>query len=133
MSKKRLNEIARELGVSSKEVVAKAQELGFEVKSHASSVDEASAKRLADSFTKKVEAQKTVEKVQSVEKATESKAPVVKQEVPAPATKEEPKAVASAAPHRPQSRNFKAEREARAKEQAAKRAQGKGGQNKQGQ
>ncbi|HEL2382541.1 TPA: translation initiation factor IF-2 [Streptococcus suis] len=131
MSKKRLNEIARELGVSSKEVVAKAQELGFEVKSHASSVDEASAKRLADSFTKKAEVQKTVEKVQSVEKPTESKAPVVKEEVPA--NKEEPKAVAPAAPHRPQSRNFKAEREARAKEQAAKRAQGKGGQNKHGQ
>ncbi|HFR3538654.1 TPA: translation initiation factor IF-2 [Streptococcus suis] len=131
MSKKRLNEIARELGVSSKEVVAKAQELGFEVKSHASSVDEASAKRLADSFTKKAEAQKPVEKVQSVEKPTESKAPVVKEEVPA--NKEEPKVVAPAAPHRPQSRNFKAEREARAKEQAAKRAQGKGGQNKHGQ
>ncbi|NQJ70773.1 translation initiation factor IF-2 [Streptococcus suis] len=131
MSKKRLNEIARELGVSSKEVVAKAQELGFEVKSHASSVDEASAKRLADSFTKKAEAQKPVEKVQSVEKPTGSKAPVVKEEVPA--NKEEPKVVAPAAPHRPQSRNFKAEREARAKEQAAKRAQGKGGQNKHGQ
>lgn len=131
MSKKRLNEIARELGVSSKEVVAKAQELGFEVKSHASSVDEASAKRLADSFTKKAEVPKTVEKVQSVEKPTESKAPVVKEEVPA--NKEEPKAVAPATPHRPQSRNFKAEREARAKEQAAKRAQGKGGQNKHGQ
>ncbi|MDW8681880.1 translation initiation factor IF-2 [Streptococcus suis] len=131
MSKKRLNEIARELGVSSKEVVAKAQELGFEVKSHASSVDEASAKRLADSFTKKAEVQKPVEKVQSVEKPTESKAPVVKEEVPA--NKEEPKAVAPAAPHRPQSRNFKAEREARAKEQAAKRAQGKGGQGKQNQ
>lgn len=133
MSKKRLNEIARELGVSSKEVVAKAQELGFEVKSHASSVDEASAKRLADSFTKKAETPKPVEQVQSVEKPTESKAPATKQEAPAPATKEEPKAVAPAAPHRPQSRNFKAEREARAKEQAAKRAQGKGGQNKQGQ
>ncbi|HEL2109967.1 TPA: translation initiation factor IF-2 [Streptococcus suis] len=133
MSKKRLNEIARELGVSSKEVVAKAQELGFEVKSHASSVDEASAKRLADSFTKKAEVPKPVEKVQSVEKPTESKAPATKQEAPAPATKEEPKAVAPAAPHRPQSRNFKAEREARAKEQAAKRAQGKGGQNKHGQ
>lgn len=131
MSKKRLNEIARELGVSSKEVVAKAQELGFEVKSHASSVDEASAKRLADSFTKKAEAPKPVEKVQSVEKPTESKAPVVKEGVPA--NKEEPKAVTPATPHRPQSRNFKAEREARAKEQAAKRAQGKGGQNKHGQ
>lgn len=131
MSKKRLNEIARELGLSSKEVVAKAQELGFEVKSHASSVDEASAKRLADSFAKKAEVPKPVEKVQSVEKPTESKAPVVKEEVPA--NKEEPKAVAPAAPHRPQSRNFKAEREARAKEQAAKRVQGKAGQNKHGQ
>jgi len=50
MSKKRLNEIARELGKTSKEVVAKAQELGFDVKSHASSVDDASAKRIADSF-----------------------------------------------------------------------------------
>ncbi|HEP1818849.1 TPA: translation initiation factor IF-2 [Streptococcus suis] len=133
MSKKRLNEIARELGVSSKEVVAKAQELGFEVKSHASSVDEASAKRLADSFAKKIEAPKPVYKVQSVEKTAESKERVVKQEAPAPATKEEAKAVAPAVPHRPQSRNFKAEREARAKEQAAKRTQGKGGQNKQGQ
>ena len=43
MSKKRLNEIARELGKTSKEVVAKAQELGLDVKSHASSVDDASA------------------------------------------------------------------------------------------
>ena len=53
MSKKRLNEIARELGKTSKEVVAKAQELGFDVKSHASSVDDASAKRIADSFSAK--------------------------------------------------------------------------------
>ncbi|HEM2542161.1 TPA: translation initiation factor IF-2 [Streptococcus suis] len=141
MSKKRLNEIARELGVSSKEVVAKAQELGFEVKSHASSVDEASAKRLAESFGgQKSEAIKVVAKVSKPEKvdetpkvetAKEEKAketqPVVKEEVAASAVQ--------SAPHRPQSRNFKAEREARAKEQAAKRAQGqgKGGQAKSGQ
>ncbi|HFI0701877.1 TPA: translation initiation factor IF-2 [Streptococcus suis] len=133
MSKKRLNEIARELGVSSKEVVAKAQELGFEVKSHASSVDEASAKRLADSFSKKVEAPKPAVKVQPVEKSVENKVEVVKEEAPAPTPKEEAKVAAPATPHRPQSRNFKAEREARAKEQAAKRAQGKGGQGKQNQ
>ncbi|MBL1125930.1 translation initiation factor IF-2 [Streptococcus suis] len=136
MSKKRLNEIARELGVSSKEVVAKAQELGFEVKSHASSVDEASAKRLAESFGgQKSEATKVAAKVSQpekvdetpkVEKAKETQ-PVVKEEVAASAVQ--------SAPHRPQSRNFKAEREARAKEQAAKRAQnqGKGGQAKSGQ
>ncbi|HFI0632070.1 TPA: translation initiation factor IF-2 [Streptococcus suis] len=132
MSKKRLNEIARELGVSSKEVVAKAQELGFEVKSHASSVDEASAKRLADSFSKKVEAPKPADKVHPVEKPA-AKVEVVKEDAPAPAPtlKEEPKVAAPATPHRPQSRNFKAEREARAKEQVAKRAQGKVGQGKQ--
>lgn len=132
MSKKRLNEIARELGVSSKEVVAKAQELGFEVKSHASSVDEASAKRLADSFNQKAEAPKPADKVQPVEMPA-AKVEVVKEDAPAPTPKEEPKVATPATPHRPQSRNFKAEREARAKEQAAKRAQGKGGQGKQNQ
>ncbi|MBP6171573.1 MAG: translation initiation factor IF-2 N-terminal domain-containing protein, partial [Streptococcus sp.] len=76
MSKKRLNEIAREIGVSSKEVVAKAQELGFDVKSHASSVDDASAKRLAESFGAKqpvqansVEAVTRVAEVPKVETA----------------------------------------------------------------
>ncbi|HFR3440969.1 TPA: translation initiation factor IF-2 [Streptococcus suis] len=141
MSKKRLNEIARELGVSSKEVVAKAQELGFEVKSHASSVDEASAKRLAESFGgQKSEATKVAAKVSQPEKVDETPkvetAKVEKAKETQPVVKEEVAASAvQSAPHRPQSRNFKAEREARAKEQAAKRAQGqgKGGQAKSGQ
>ncbi|HFI0361254.1 TPA: translation initiation factor IF-2 [Streptococcus suis] len=141
MSKKRLNEIARELGVSSKEVVAKAQELGFEVKSHASSVDEASAKRLAESFGgQKSEATKVAAKVSQPEKVDETPkvetAKVEKAKETQPVVKEEVATSAvQSAPHRPQSRNFKAEREARAKEQAAKRAQnqGKGGQAKSGQ
>ncbi|WP_105257404.1 translation initiation factor IF-2 [Streptococcus suis] len=141
MSKKRLNEIARELGVSSKEVVAKAQELGFEVKSHASSVDEASAKRLAESFGgQKSEATKVAAKVSKPEKVDETPkvetAKVEKAKETQPVVKEEvATATVQSAPHRPQSRNFKAEREARAKEQAAKRAQGqgKGGQAKSGQ
>ncbi|WP_099777039.1 translation initiation factor IF-2 [Streptococcus suis] len=140
MSKKRLNEIARELGVSSKEVVAKAQELGFEVKSHASSVDEASAKRLAESFGRqKSEATKVAAKVSKPEKVDETPkvetAKVEKAKETQPVVKDEVAASAvQSAPHRPQSRNFKAEREARAKEQAAKRAQGqgKGGQAKSG-
>ncbi|HEM5397437.1 TPA: translation initiation factor IF-2 [Streptococcus suis] len=141
MSKKRLNEIARELGVSSKEVVAKAQELGFEVKSHASSVDEASAKRLAESFGgQKSETTKVAAKVSKPEKVDETPkvetAKVEKAKETQPVVKEEVAAsTVQSAPHRPQSRNFKAEREARAKEQAAKRAQGqgKGGQAKSGQ
>ncbi len=52
-----------------------------------------------------------------------------------PVVKEVATSAVQSAPHRPQSRNFKAEREARAKEQAAKRSQGqgKGGQAKSGQ
>ncbi|RRR52667.1 translation initiation factor IF-2 [Streptococcus suis] len=130
MSKKRLNEIARELGVSSKEVVSKAQELGFDVKSHASSVDEAGAKRITDSFSaKKPEAPKPApvqaEKVVEKPKVAEQKVETPKDERPVEA-KPVSQEVSKPAPpvHRPQSRNFKAEREARAKEQAAKRAQG---------
>ncbi|SCW49946.1 translation initiation factor IF-2 [Streptococcus equinus] len=95
MSKKRLYEIAKELGKSSKEIVDYAQELGLDVKSHSSSVDESDAKRIAAKFSGNAKpAEKTV--------------------VEAP----------KAAPAKPQSRNFKAEREARAKAEAEKRAKG---------
>ena len=141
MSKKRLNEIARELGKTSKEVVAKAQELGFDVKSHASSVDDASAKRIADSFSAKVApAPKVVS--QPLEKPSAAKAEP-KTEPKAEArveTKVETKVETGdkpveparpAMPVRPQSRNFKAEREARAKAEAERRAAGgQGNQNR---
>lgn len=130
MSKKRLNEIAREIGVSSKEVVAKAQELGFDVKSHASSVDDASAKRLAESFGAKQPVQaNSVEAVTRVAEAPKVEtAKVEKVATSEPVSKEVPKATGTqTTAHRPQSRNFKAEREARAKEQAARRAQGQQG------
>ena len=45
MSKKRLYEIAKELGKESKEVVARAKELGLEVKSHSSSVEADAAEK----------------------------------------------------------------------------------------
>ncbi|HFI0077963.1 TPA: translation initiation factor IF-2 [Streptococcus suis] len=130
MSKKRLNEIAREIGVSSKEVVAKAQELGFDVKSHASSVDDASAKRLAESFGAKQPVQansvEAVTRVAETPKVETEK--VEKVATSEPVSKEVPKVTGTQTTvHRPQSRNFKAEREARAKEQAAKRAQGQQG------
>lgn len=125
-----MNEIAREIGVSSKEVVAKAQELGFDVKSHASSVDDASAKRLVESFGAKQPVQaNSVEAVTRVAEAPKVEtAKVEKVATSEPVSKEVPKATGTQiTAHRPQSRNFKAEREARAKEQAAKRAQGQQG------
>ncbi|CAM1669024.1 Elongation factor 4 [Streptococcus mitis] len=177
MSKKRLYEIAKELGKESKEVVARAKELGLDVKSHSSSVEEAVAAKIAASFkpaaAPKAEAKPAAPKASAEKKAEKSepaKPAVAKEEVKpaAPKASAEKKAEKSepvkpavakeeakpAAPKasaekkaeksepvkpaepvapkaekvaaKPQSRNFKAEREARAKEQAERRKQNKG-------
>lgn len=123
MSKKRLYEIAKELGKESKEVVARAKELGLDVKSHSSSVEEAIAAKIAASFkpaAPKVEAKPATPKA-SAEKKAEKSEPAKPAK---PAEPVAPKAEKVAA--KPQSRNFKAEREARAKEQAERRKQNKG-------
>ena len=117
MSKKRLYEIAKELGKESKEVVARAKELGLDVKSHSSSVEEAAASKIVASFkpapAPKVESKPVAPKpVDAKEEAKPAGAVAPKEEKVAPA--------------KPQSRNFKAEREARAKEQAERRKQNKG-------
>ena len=129
MSKKRLYEIAKELGKESKEVVARAKELGLDVKSHSSSVEEAVAVKIAASFkpvAPKVEAKPAAPKASAekkVEKSEPAKPAVAKEEAK-PVEPVTPKAEKVAA--KPQSRNFKAEREARAKEQAERRKQNKG-------
>lgn len=133
MSKKRLHEIAKEIGKSSKEVVEQAKSLGLDVKSHASSVEEADAKKIVSSFSK---ASKPIAKTsQSITK------PVKPATINAsePSRSDKPKAIAQSvaaqkqavtevaekpAVTKPKSRNFKAEREARAKEQAARRQAG---------
>ena len=131
MSKKRLYEIAKELGKESKEVVARAKELGLDVKSHSSSVEAAAAEQIAASFksapapkeeAKPVAPKASVEK--KAEKSVSAKPVAAKEESKSatPAAPKEEKVVAA----RPQSRNFKAEREARAKEQAERRKQNKG-------
>ena len=136
MSRIRLYEIAKELGKESKEVVARAKELGLEVKSHSSSVEEEASQRIKDSFATKTKEvakplpEKEVNSQPAPNKVAEKPAAPVQKEVD-PVKKEEPKVVEAAAaeapakpaPARPQSRNFKAEREARAKEQAERRKQ----------
>ena len=136
MSKKRLYEIAKEVGVESKIVVAKAQELGLSVKSHSSSVEEADANRITSSLkggTAKAEskaapkvapAPKKEKVTPKAEKATTSKPAPVKETVKAEA-KEAP-----VTPKKPQSRNFKAEREARAKAEAERRQNAAGRDNR---
>ena len=91
MSKKRLYEIAKELGKESKEVVARAKELGLDVKSHSSSVEEAVAAKIAASFkpaaAPKTEAKPAAPKASAEKKAEKSepaKPAVVKEEAKAP-------------------------------------------------
>lgn len=123
-------EIAKELGKESKEVVARAKELGLDVKSHSSSVEEAVAAKIAASF-KPAAAPKVEVKPAAPKASAEKKAEKSEPAKPAVA-KEEAKAAEPVAPKtekvaaKPQSRNFKAEREARAKEQAERRKQNKG-------
>ena len=96
MSKKRLYEIAKELGKESKEVVARAKELGLDVKSHSSSVEEAVAAKIAASFkpaaAPKVESKPEVPKAGAEKKAEKSEA--AKQAV----AKEDAKAAEPVAP-----------------------------------
>ncbi len=103
MSKKRLYEIAKELGKESKEIVDKAKELGLDVKSHASSVEESAAQKIRDSFSRP-----------AAKSASQSEA--APKPAPAPAAKKPLRP-------RPQMRNFKAEREAKAKAEAERRKQ----------
>ena len=129
MSKVRLYEIAKELGKESKEVVARAKELGFDVKSHSSSVEADASERIKSSFTKTAAPQAPAEKPAaaqpSPQKTPAKEAAPVKAEQPEAkaAAKPEAKAETAAPVKRPQSRNFKAEREARAKEEAERRKQ----------
>ena len=125
-------EIAKELGKESKEVVERAKELGLDVKSHSSSVETAEAEKIVASFSAVKKATTTVLK-ESADQKKPSKTAVEGETtrnhpVTTPDSKlaNQPETQQASAPTkvaRPQSRNFKAEREARAKEQAERRKQ----------
>ena len=55
LGKIKIHEIAKKLGLASKEVVERAQELKIEVKSHMSGVTDEEAKKIEDSFAEKKE------------------------------------------------------------------------------
>ena len=52
MGKIKIHEIAKEMGLTSKEIIEKANELGIEAKSHMSGVDEAEANKIKSAFSK---------------------------------------------------------------------------------
>ena len=59
MGKIKIHEIAKEIGLASKEVVERAQSLGMAVTSHMSSVAEEEAKKIKESFEKNAKPQET--------------------------------------------------------------------------
>ncbi|TSO26460.1 translation initiation factor IF-2 [Lactobacillus sp. LL6] len=58
MTKKRIYEVAKELGIDNKVVVDKAKDLGFDVKNHMSSIEDSQANRLKGSFQNSAPAKK---------------------------------------------------------------------------
>ena len=132
MSKKRLYEIAKEVGKPSKEVVEYAKDLGLPVKSHASSVEESDAKRITAKFTKAPkqitpDEKPTVEKVEpskivsQKEEVKPTQSAVVKVEATQIEKQSQSQPASTPTRPKPQSRNFKAEREAKARAEAERR------------
>ena len=74
MGKVKIHEIAKKLGLASKEVLERANKLNIEAKSHLSSIDEDDAKKIEESFTKK-EKKKDVKVKEN--KVKEEKTPVI--------------------------------------------------------
>ena len=74
LGKIKIHEIAKKLGLTSKEVLQMAQKLNIDVKSHMSGVDEETAKKIENSFSKKTE---QVEKKATTASKKEEKAPVI--------------------------------------------------------
>ena len=53
MGKLKIHELAKELGVASKEVLEQAEKLGIEVKSHLSNIEDEQADRIRKQYSKK--------------------------------------------------------------------------------
>ena len=78
MGKMKIHEIAKELGLTSKDVIAKANELGMDIKSHLSSVEDADAEKIRNSFNiKKKESEVKTEKKQKENRSKKDEAPVI--------------------------------------------------------
>ena len=70
MGKIKIHEIAKEIGLTSKEIIEKANELGIEAKSHMSGIDEKEAEKIKKAFSKNSKSEEN-------KKAVEKSAPVI--------------------------------------------------------
>lgn len=75
MAKKRIYEIAKELGIDNKLIVQKAKELGFNVKNHMSSLEDAQVSQIKNSFQSSAPANK---QEKASKKVAKKKSPKIK-------------------------------------------------------
>ncbi len=96
MAKIRLNQLAKEFGVESKEVVDAAKDMGMDVKTHASTVSDEEADKLRAKFgAKKPSAPAEDKKPAPAESKEEKKPAESKENKPAAKTEEQPKSKAA--------------------------------------
>ncbi|MDH7480946.1 MAG: translation initiation factor IF-2 [Armatimonadota bacterium] len=93
MSSVRIYELAKELGISNRELIAALADLGIEVKSHSSTIDEQSADLVTERIKKEQKAQKTQEKTAAKEHIETRKTEDIKKTEPATKKHEEKKPV----------------------------------------
>ena len=81
MGKIKIHEIAKKLGLTSKEVLERAKKLKIDVKSHLSGVNDSQAKEIEDSFSKKISGdkkeKKTEKQVKEPKKESKNDTPVI--------------------------------------------------------
>ena len=75
LGKIKIHELAKDLNLTSKEVIEKANELGIEAKTHMSGIDEKDAEKIRNSYGKKLE-NKSENKTDSKSKSNKTKSEV---------------------------------------------------------
>ena len=84
MGKIKIHEIAKEIGLASKEIIERAQKLGISVTSHLSSIDEDQAKTIKESFgtsKKQNDGEKTAKAKEQKDTKKESSPVIIRREV----------------------------------------------------
>ena len=79
MGKMKIHELAKELGVASKEIIEKAQKLGLKITSHLSNIDEEQANQIRKQYSNKAEKNtgKTTEGENNKKEKKEKSSPVI--------------------------------------------------------
>ncbi len=81
MAKLKIHEIAKELGIESKEIIEKAKTIGIDITSHLSSVDENIAQKIKQSFKKTEKKEEKEQKNMKQEKKKEATPVIIRREV----------------------------------------------------